>query len=311
MAERGVLLMAYGTPASADDVERFYTHIRRGSPPSPEQLADLQRRYAAIGGVSPLLERTQAQVRGIQRSLDGADPGRYQTYLGMRHAPPFIDDAVATMHADGSLANAIALVLAPHYSAFNTGEYQRRVEEAIGRLEASGPVRVAAAQGFAFEPELTILLSSRVKAALASDELAGRTVEVLFTAHSLPMRVVDAGDPYPEQVEQSAAAVARYAYLERWRVAWQSAGRTDDPWLGPDLRDVIRDLSAAGVDGVVVCPIGFVSDHLEVLFDIDIEAKRVAEECGVSLVRTSSLNDDPEFMEILAGVIRDLDATMA
>ena len=308
MAEVGVLVMAYGTPATAADIEGYYTHIRRGTPPSPEQLSDLRRRYEAIGGASPLLERTQAQVAGIQRALDAADPGRYATYLGMKHAPPFIEDTVTAMHRDGTLVNSIALVLVPHYSTYSIGEYQRRVTDALARLDRGGPVRIIGVQGFAFDPELTAILSERVRAALEGEELAGRTVEVLFTAHSLPARITETDDPYPDQVRDSSAAVARLAGLDRWRVAWQSAGRTPEPWLGPDLLDVISGLPDEGVDGVVVCPIGFVSDHLEVLYDIDIEAKGVAADLGIAFARTPSLNDDPHFLEILAGVIRDTDA---
>lgn len=308
MVERGVLVMAYGAPASAEEIEGYYTHIRRGNPPTSEQLADLRRRYEAIGGVSPLLERTRAQVEGIQRALDDADPGRYQTYLGMRHAPPFIEDTIAAMHRDGTLANTIALVLTPHYSSLSIGEYQRRVADAVSRLDLDGPVRIVGVQGFAFDPELIALLGERVRAALVAEELSGRTVEVLFTAHSLPARITETDDPYPAAVQKSSAAVARLAGLERWRVAWQSGGRTDEPWLEPSLLGVIKGFPGEGVDGVVICPIGFVSDHLEVVYDIDIEAKALADELGVALVRTPSLNDDQRLMEILAGAIRDADA---
>lgn len=283
----GVLVMAYGTPASLDDVEGYYTHIRRGRPPSPEQLADLCRRYEAIGGVSPLLERTTAQVEALRRELgDG-----FVVELGQKHAPPFIEDA---MRALSGVDVVIGVVLAPHYSSLSVGDYAARAE-AVGRIRM--------VESWHLEDGLVACLSHRVRDALARFP-GGARVETLFTAHSLPARILEMGDPYPDQLRETAMAVAERAAIGSWRLAWQSAGRTPEPWLGPDILEVIRSLPGEGFDGVVVCPAGFVSDHLEVLYDVDVEARSVAEECGLRLERTASLNDDPRFIECLAGVVR-------
>jgi ferrochelatase len=275
----GVLVMAYGTPASADDVEAYYTDIRRGRPPAPEQLADLQRRYDAIGGISPLLERTRAQVVGLQAALGGG----YRVALGQKHAAPFIEDGRAELEAM-EVDRIVGLVLAPHYSVLSVGEYEARAKPDV------------MVRSWHLEPGLIDLLADR----LHEVGLDGDT-EVLFTAHSLPARVVELGDPYPDQLRETAEAVAVKAGEHRWRVAWQSAGRTPEPWLGPDLLEIIPTLDAGRV---VVCPVGFTSDHLEVLYDVDIEARRVAEEAGKTLARTVSLNDDPRFIAVLADVVR-------
>ena len=283
----GVLVMAYGTPASLDDVEAYYTHIRRGLPPSSDQLADLRRRYEAIGGVSPLLERTTGQVEALRRELGEG----FVVELGQKHAAPYIEDG---MRALQGVHVVIGLVLAPHYSSLSVGDYAARAE-AVGRIRM--------VESWHLEEGLLALLAERVSDALGRFPADAR-VETLFTAHSLPARILETGDPYPDQLQETAAAVAARAGLGSWRTAWQSAGRTPEPWLGPDILDVVRGLTAEGFDGVVVCPTGFVSDHLEVLYDVDVEARAVAEETGLRLERTTSLNDDPRFIETLAGVVR-------
>jgi len=294
-----VLVMAYGTPASHDDIEAYYTHIRRGRPPAPEQLADLVRRYDAIGGLSPLAGRTRAQVEGLQATLDAAEPGRFIVAYGGKHAAPFVEDGVSLLVEVG-VADLVALVLAPHYSALSVGEYFDRVAAAVdGSGAALGITYVRDWYG---EPGLVELLADRVRAGLAGFA-EGTRVETLVTAHSLPRRVLEMGDPYAEQLAATAEAVAVAAGAERWQVAWQSAGRTPEPWLGPDVLDAIRAL-AGQVDGVLVCPAGFVSDHLEVLYDLDIEARAAAEAAGLSFGRTESLNDDARFLGVLAGVVR-------
>ena len=289
----GVLLMAYGTPATPADVEAYYTHVRRGRPPTPEQLADLQRRYEAIGGTSPLLERTEAQRRGVQAALDCH--GQFRVVLGMKHAPPFIEDAVERVVEQGS-SRAFGVVLAPHYSRLSVGEYEERARAAAGdRLD------VTMVQSWHDAPAYLDALSERVQKALAT--LPERS-EVVFTAHSLPARIVAEGDPYPDQLRATAEAVAVHAGGARWRVAWQSAGRTPEPWLGPDIGEVLGQLAAAGeVEGVLVCPAGFTSDHLEILYDLDVEARARAGELGLAFARTESLNDDPRLCEAVAGAV--------
>jgi ferrochelatase len=287
----GVLLMAYGTPASPDDVEAYYTHIRRGRPPTPEQVADLRRRYDAIGGVSPLLARTQAQVAAVQAALGQG----FVCALGQKHTSPFIADGLAAL-VEASVSSVVGVVLAPHYSALSVGEYHQKVLAAVGGAAAgAGGLDYRPVESWHLEPGLIDLLAERVRAVLTPDAV------VLFTAHSLPARVREMGDPYPAQLAETAAAVASAVGLDegRWQVAWQSAGRTPEPWLGPDILDVIAGLDAPAV---VVCPVGFTSDHLEVLYDVDIEARRAAESKGMRLARTASLNE--AVAPVLADVIR-------
>ncbi|MDQ6695925.1 MAG: ferrochelatase [Actinomycetota bacterium] len=291
----GVVVMAYGTPRTPDDVEPYYTHIRRGRPPTPDQLTDLQQRYNALGGVSPLAERTEAQRAAIERSLTAKRPGRYRVVLGQKHATPFIEDAVDALATEG-VSQTIGLVLAPHYSGFSVGQYHERASAAADK----NGLRHIGIDRWHLEPTYLSFLTAAVRDARA---VLPERHKVVFTAHSLPERVL-VGDPYPDELRESAAAVAGRLGLNRWAgwsVAWQSAGATPDPWRGPDIRDVIRDLGATGrSDGVLVCAQGFTSDHLEVLYDLDIQARDVAAESGLAFARTRSLNDDPTVMGALA-----------
>lgn len=285
--------MAYGTPATPTDVEAYYTHVRRGRPPTPEQLADLRRRYDAIGGTSPLLARTQEQAAGIQAALGEG----FRVELGMKHAPPFIEDGVAALVAAG-VTRIIGLVLAPHYSALSVGEYATRAQDTA----AGAGVDFAMVRSWHLAPGYLDLLAGFVTTEV--QRLAVDPVEVVFTAHSLPTRILDMGDPYPDQLAQTAAAVAARAGVERWSVGWQSAGRTPEPWIGPDILAVLPAVHHAGAAGVVVCAAGFVSDHLEVLYDLDVEARAAADAIGLAFTRTPSPNADPRFCATVAGVIR-------
>ncbi|MBV8159672.1 MAG: ferrochelatase [Acidimicrobiia bacterium] len=291
----GVLVMAYGTPASPADVEAYYTHVRRGRPPSPDQLADLQGRYDAIGGTSPLLERTQAQARGVQAALERVDAGPFVVELGMKHAPPFIEDAVERLVARG-LRRAVGVVLAPHYSRLSVGEYGQRARSAAGdRLDFT------MVPSWHDAPSYVDALAERVQKALASMPALTHTV---FTAHSLPARILEDGDPYPDQLDETAAAVAAQAGVEPWRTGWQSAGRTPEPWLGPDILELLDELAARGeAEGVLVCPAGFTSDHLEILYDLDVEASARARGLGLAFARTESLNDDPRLCQAVADAV--------
>jgi len=300
----GVLVMAYGTPSSPEQVEAFYTDVRRGRPPSDEQLADLVRRYEAIGGVSPLAARTAEQVAGIQRQLDLRFPGRFLCTLGNKHSDPRIESGVEHLFAEGVHA-LVGLVLAPHYSRGSIGVYVGRATE---RARALG-MSTNFIEQWHDHPVLIDLLAARVNAALESLGVEGRQARksesllLLVTAHSLPLRVVADGDPYVEQLRRTGELVASGAGVERWDIGWQSAGRTPEPWLGPDILDRLRSLPAEGVRAVVVCAAGFTSDHLEILYDLDIEAGRVAAETGVAFARTASLNDDPRICAALAELV--------
>ena len=290
----GVLLMAHGTPASTTEIAPFYTRIRRGRPPTDEQLAELEGRYAAIGGVSPLAVRTAAQVDAVRAALETRAPGRYIVSFGAKHTDPLIEASATRLGAAG-VERVIGLVLTPHGSSLGSQEYLDRAAAALGDTPF-----VPVAPWYA-EPSFVTLVARRVQDALGT--VSGRT-KVLFTAHSLPERIRDTGDTYPEQLAESARLVAAAAGLEEWVVAWQSAGRTPEPWLGPDVRDVVRQFGAEGeVESVVVCPIGFVADHLEVLYDLDVELADVAAASGIAYARTASLNDDADFVASLADVI--------
>ncbi len=291
-APLGVVVMAYGTPASPADIEAYYTHIRRGNAPTPEQLADLVRRYDAIGGTSPLAQRTEAQRAVLEAALEERAPGRCRVVLGQKHAAPFIEDAAATLSLEGAEA-IVGLVLAPHFSRFSVGQYQDRLASAARGLPVAG------IESWHLEPSYLAFLTSAVVDALAP---MPRQTKVLFTAHSLPERVL-VDDPYPGQLLASAGAVAEESGLEHragWALGWQSAGRTPEPWRGPDILEMLGELATSRVDGVLVCPQGFVSDHLEVVYDLDIEARGLAEKLGLDFARTRVLNDDATVLGALA-----------
>ena len=289
-----VLLMAYGTPRTREEIEPYYTDIRRGRVPTPEQLADLTARYEALGGTSPLAARTEAQRAGLQLALDHAAPGRYHVVLGLKHAEPKVEAAVDQLAAEG-FRQIVGLVLAPHYSAFSIGQY---LDRATTAAEPHGIV-VRGIESWAMEPAFIEFVAHDLLAKLST--LPADT-KVLFTAHSLPQRIISAGDRYPDELLATAQAVAARVNLleDQWSIAWQSAGRTPEPWLGPDILQVIDELAAQGTTGVLVGAVGFVADHLEVLYDLDIEAARRSAERGMAFARTACVNDNPAVMAALA-----------
>lgn len=292
----GVLVMAYGTPSSTDEVLAYYTDIRRGSPPTDEQLADLIRRYAAIGGVSPLAHHTQSQCDVIQGELDIIAPGRYHAIVGTKHSNPRIESAFGQLVAAG-VGRVIGIVLAPHYSQFSIGKYFELLHAAAG----GSAVSLASVESWATEPAFVDFLANNITEQLAV--MPPRT-RVLFTAHSLPERIVAAGDPYVDELRSTAEAVASAVGLtegSQWSIAWQSRGRTPEPWLEPDILTVIDELAKdKSVDGVLVCACGFVADHLEVLYDLDIEACQRAESQGLVFDRTACVNDNSTVLSALA-----------
>lgn len=247
----GVLVMAYGTPHNLEEVLPYYTHIRHGRAPSDEQLADLIRRYEAIGGVSPLTEITQAQVRGLEQLLH-ADGGRdVSLYQGMKHIAPFIEDAVEQMYQDG-ITEAVGIVLAPHYSKMSVGAYEKTALETAKKL--GGP-KFRFVHQWHMEPAFLDVLTARVGEALHLCANPKDAV-VVFSAHSLPERILQTDDPYVRQLHESGEEVARRLQLNHYQFAWQSAGQTGEPWLGPDILDVLRSLKEQGVKEVVSCSQG-------------------------------------------------------
>jgi ferrochelatase len=275
----------------------YYTDIRRGRPPTDEQLNDLIARYEAIGGLSPLAALTESQRDALQTALNNIAPNTYHVALGLKHAAPMIEDAVQQLAAEG-FTKIIALVLAPHYSSFSIGQY-------IGRAtEAATPhgISVVGITSWATEEAFIAFLAADMSAKLAS---MPANTHVLFTAHSLPQRIIDAGDPYPAELRSTAVAVAAKIGLQentQWSIAWQSAGRTPEPWIGPDILDVIDQLATQSTpaEGVLVSACGFVADHLEVLFDLDIEALHRAQQHGLAFARTECVNDNGAIMNALA-----------
>lgn len=292
-----VILMAYGTPRSREEILPYYTDIRRGRPPTDELLAELTGRYEAIGGLSPLAALTEAQCDAVQHALDSIQPGRFRVTLGLKHAHPTIEEAVADVATVG-VEKVVGLVLAPHYSSYSIGQYVGRATTAA---EPHG-IEVIGIDSWATESAFINFLADDMRSRLAK---MPPNTKVLFTAHSLPQRIIDAGDPYPQELRATAVAVAEAVGLregEQWAIAWQSAGRTPEPWIGPDVLDAIDALAASESPpgGVLVCACGFVADHLEVLFDLDIEAKKHAEARGLVFDRTTCVNDNPEVMAALA-----------
>jgi ferrochelatase len=295
-----VLLMAYGTPRSREEILPYYTDIRRGRPPTEEQLNDLTARYEAIGGLSPLAALTEAQRDALQTALNNIAPNTYHVALGLKHAAPMIEDAVQQLATEG-FTKIVALVLAPHFSSFSIGQYIDRATTAA----APHGISVVGITSWATEEAFIEFLASDMSAKLAS---MPASTHVLFTAHSLPQRIIDAGDPYPAELRSTAVAVAAKVGLTentQWSIAWQSAGRTPEPWIGPDILDVIDQLATQSnpATGVLVSACGFVADHLEVLFDLDIEASHRAEQHGLAFARTECVNDNGAIMNALAHLV--------
>ena len=297
----GVLVMAYGGPASLDEIPGYLADIRSGRPTPRAVLDEITENYRAIGGSSPLLAVTERQVSALASELGD----EYRCYLGMRHWAPWIEDVVGEMVEDG-VTHAVSLVLAPHFSALSVAKDQQTVADG---LELSrGRIHFEHVASYHDAPGLVAAFASRVEEGLSRwPEDARERVHVIFSAHSLPQRVLSSGDPYGEQCVETARLVAERAALpeERWSWAYQSAGRTPEPWAGPDLGDHLAALAADGVRDVVSIPVGFVSDHVEILFDIDQRAAGVATRLGMRLERPPALNDDPVFIGALAELVRE------
>ena len=278
-----VILMAYGSPATPEDVPAYLADIREGRQVSQEAIDELTERYRRIGGSSPLEEITEAQRAALERELG------LPVFVGMKHWRPRIAEAVEAALAGGA-ETIVGLVLAPHYSRLSIAGYRERLESALeGRAEL-----LFVESWHDHEPFLD-LLAARVR---------GFAGAVVFTAHSLPERILQDGDPYHDQLLETSRLVAERAGLADWSFAFQSASASGEPWLGPDIVEELDRLAANGVRRVLVCPVGFVSDHLEILWDLDIEARERAAELGLELDRIESLNDDPAFIRALAELVR-------
>lgn len=298
----GLLVMAYGTPYKEEDIERYYTHIRHGRKPSEESLEDLRNRYEAIGGISPLAKITTEQAEKLEQHLNEIqDDIEFKMYQGLKHIEPFIEDAVKQMNQDG-IEEAVSIVLAPHFSTFSVKSYNERAKEEAEKL--GGP-KITSVESWYKEPKFINYWANQVKQVYASMPEDERENAVLIvSAHSLPEKIIAAGDPYPNQLQETADLITEAAGVKNYAIGWQSEGNTPEPWLGPDVQDLTRDLyNQKGYKAFVYIPVGFVADHLEVLYDNDHECKVVTEELGVSYYRPEMPNAKPEFIDTLATVI--------
>jgi protoporphyrin/coproporphyrin ferrochelatase len=298
----GLLVMAYGTPRKPEDIEPYYTHIRRGHRPPEDQLQDLKDRYEAIGGISPLAKITEEQAQKLEERLNEMHQDlRFKSYLGLKHIDPFIEDAVQQMHQDG-IEDAVSLVLAPHYSTFSVKSYNGRAHQVAEKL--GGP-RIHSVDSWYTEPKFIDYWAKQLQLTFSQIPKGERDrAVVIFSAHSLPEKILKTGDPYPQQLEETAKLVAEAADILHYAIGWQSAGNTPEPWLGPDVQDLTRDLyREKGYTSFIYCPLGFVAEHLEVLYDNDVECKMVTDELGVRYYRPEMPNAKPEFIQCLAGVV--------
>ncbi|HAK1121623.1 TPA: ferrochelatase, partial [Listeria monocytogenes] len=268
----GLLVMAYGTPYKDEDIERYYTDIRHGHKPSEEMIADLRGRYHAIGGLSPLAKITEAQAYGLEKALnESQDEVEFKAYIGLKHIEPFIEDAVEAMHKDG-IEEAISIVLAPHYSSFSVEAYNKRAKDAADKL---GGLRIKAINDWYKQPKFIQMWADRINETakqIPADELLDTVL--IVSAHSLPEKIKQHNDPYPDQLQETADFIFEKVVVPHYALGWQSEGKTGEPWLGPDVQDLTRELyGREKYKHFIYTPVGFVAEHLEVLYDNDYECK--------------------------------------
>jgi ferrochelatase len=287
-----VLVMAYGGPGNLDDVGPYLKDIRGGRVTRPQLIEEIRARYARIGGRSPILEHTRAQAAGVAKQLGD----QLTVYVGMRHWHPFIQDVVDEIARAGH-ERVVGVAMAPHYSSMSVGAYEKKLLQA-----ADGRLDVTLIRSWWREAPFLDAVANRVTEALQRFTRPS-TVQVIFTAHSLPEKILASADPYPDELNASAKEVAARAGFTSWRFAFQSAGATSEAWLGPDVKDVMTELAKGGHEAVLLVPIGFVCDHVEILYDIDVECQALAKRLGIHLERTRSLNDDPGLVAAVAAVV--------
>ena len=293
----GVLVMAYGGPDNLDEVEPYLMDVRGYRATAPEIIQEVRERYREIGGRSPIRERTQAQADALQRVLD-QQGGGFKTFVGMRHWNPFIQDTLAEMRAQG-IERSVGLVMAPHFSRMSIQAYFNKIED------ANSGMQVAKIADWHLLPEYIDALTQRVQVALERfPEAVREQVPVIFTAHSLPERILEWGDPYPMQLLATTDALAERLGPRPYEFAYQSAAISTEPWLGPDASEVMERYAAEGKRHMLICPIGFVCEHVEILYDIDVVYQKLASDLDVQLERIVMLNDDPQMIRGLAGLVR-------
>ncbi|AST90504.1 ferrochelatase [Sutcliffiella cohnii] len=301
----GLLVMAYGTPYKEEDLVPYYTHIRHGRTPSDEMIQDLRDRYDAIGGISPLAHITKEQANSLCAHLNEVqDDIEFKMYLGLKHIEPFVEDAVKQMHEDG-IEEAVSIVLAPHFSTFSIKSYNGRAKEEAEKL--GGPI-IHSVESWYTEPKFIQYWSEKIKEIFSNMDTAEREKAVLIvSAHSLPEKILKMGDPYQDQLQETADLIAKEAGINNYYIAWQSEGNTPEPWLGPDVQDITRELyKEKGYTSFVYAPVGFVSDHLEVLYDNDYECKVVTDELGAKYYRPEMPNTQPLFIDAMGTTVLEL-----
>ncbi|BDH62944.1 ferrochelatase [Lysinibacillus sp. PLM2] len=299
----GLLVMAYGTPYKEEDIERYYTHIRHGRKPSEEHLEDLKSRYKAIGGLSPLAKMTEKQAQTLcERLNEVQDEVEYKLYIGLKHIEPFIEDAVEAMVRDG-IEEAVSIVLAPHFSTFSIKTYNGRAQETINKLGSS--LKLTSVEAWYDEPKFIEYWKQAVDAAFAEmSEEERENACLIVSNHSLPEKIKQSGDPYEDQLFATAKLIKDATGVKNVEVGWQSAGQTPEPWLGPDVQDLTRELfEEKGFRSFVYVPVGFVTEHLEVLYDNDYECKVVCEELGANYRRPPMPNTHPLFIDAMVDAI--------
>ena len=298
---KGLLVLAYGTPETLDDVAPYLTHIRQGREPSAQAIEDLKDRYQQIGGPSPLHKITTDQMKALENRLN-SDGGNVRAYLGMKHWHPFIPEAVQKMSADG-IDEAVAVILAPHYSTMSIAQYLSYLQQGLERSDR--PIDLTCIKSYHDQPLFIDALAESVRAGLDRVPQGEReAVPVIFTAHSLPEKILQVNDPYRDQLLETCRLLAdRFGGLD-WRFAFTSQGETEDVWLGPTLNEVLDEVVGAGHNTVLAATVGFVSEHLETLYDFDIEGAKDAERRGLDFYRVPALNTSPKFIEALAEVVR-------
>jgi protoporphyrin/coproporphyrin ferrochelatase len=294
----GVLVMAYGGPSNLDEVEPYLMDVRGYRPTSPEIIYEVRERYREIGGRSPILEQTQAQANALESALNNSGE-EFKAFVGMRHWHPFIKDVLVEMCNQG-IEQAVGVVMAPHYSRMSIGAYYKKIEE------ANSPIAFARVEDWHLQPGYLNALVERVRTALRQfpQEVRGE-VPVIFTAHSLPKRILEWNDPYPIQLQETVSAVMERLGPQPHEFAFQSAAISNEPWLGPDASELIKRYAAEGKRHVLICPIGFVCEHVEILYDIDIVYQKLAKSLSVHLERIEMLNTVPDMINGLAGLIRE------
>lgn len=295
--------MAYGTPYKEEDIEPYYTHIRHGRKPSEEALTDLKERYEAIGGISPLAHTTEKQATALVDMLNEVSEDQYELYIGLKHIDPFIEDAVAKMNENG-ITEAVSVVLAPHYSNFSVGSYNKRAKEEADKYGIS----IKSVESYYQQQPFIDFWTDAVKQSFSEIPKAEQdATAVIVSAHSLPEKIKEHNDPYPDQLEETARFIEENAQLKNVFIGWQSEGNTPDPWLGPDVQDLTKELHEKyDFKHFIYLPVGFVCEHLEVLYDNDYECKVVCDEVGAGYHRPGMPNTDPRFIQAMINEINKL-----